>query len=215
MATIQDGSELLNVLQRCCGAKVEPQERLAACEQLMDMVKSQRVRDVDELPRETYGLLFTCVTLGWQEPKGKMRSIIQPAFTGIIEIPEFNTAVAGDFIENGFLVQLCGRFQAGLREERLFLRDTLYWAYAKFPKMRGLLRRQIGGILSQFARTPSRNTLVAEVLQVVRQLIKGFQEPWSQVLFSLVSLRGFTKKSCLNLVIAHDMDVAIIRGAYH
>lgn len=172
--------ELVTVLQRCLG-ELGWEKRLAACKELTELVNSQRVRDVEKLPSETYPLLFDTLLLGWQQQEDELRDDIQAAFRGIIRIPEFETAVAGDSIGKGLLAQLCARFHAGVSEERLFLRETLHWVYASFPQKRIFLRHQIGSVLSQFVRAPSRNTHIAELLQVVCQIVKGFPKSLTQV----------------------------------
>lgn len=178
---INVGVELLEVLRKCSAPETPTHVRAAACQQLVDMVKSQRVRDVDQLPRGTYSLLFECVHMGWESPEGEMRNDVQVAFAGLTRIPEFKTAEASDYVKDGFLSQLSGRFREGLAEERLFLRDTLHWVYSNFSRARGFLRGQIGAVLRQFARAPNRKTHVAEMLQVLRSIIRGFPEHLTQV----------------------------------
>lgn len=175
--------EFLICLQRWCNTMLPWEERSQACHQLADLVSQRLVRDdiEDKLTPETYRLLVKCVLLGWQQEEGREREAVQSLFAGMVAIPEFETAAVEKFVDDGFLVRLCGRFQAGVAEERLFLRDTLHWAYASFPGTRPLLRRQIGSVLGQFVRTPSRNTHVAEMLQVVCQVIKGFPPRLTEV----------------------------------
>lgn len=180
-----DESELLVSLRRWCDAALPREERARASQQLLNLVKSQRVRDVEKLPREAYRLLVTSVILSWQGEGGQERDDVQASFTGIRAILEFDIATAEEFVDDGFLVQLCDRFHLGVSEERAFLRDTLHWAYASFPYKRPLLRRQIGAVLRQFVRMPSRNTHVAEMLQVVCQVIKGFPQRLTEVCFSI------------------------------
>lgn len=180
MPTTDDGSELLSLLQ-VCEATMSLDGRLKVCRELLNLVKTQRVRDVDKLPRQTYSFILGSIRLGWEHPEGQLRKDAQASFSGLIIIPEFETAVARDFVDDGFLMALCGRFQAGVAEERGFLRDTLHWAYASFPHKRALLRQQIGSVLGQFVRSPSRNCHVADLLQVVRQIVRGFPDSLSQV----------------------------------
>ncbi|CAN0434645.1 unnamed protein product, partial [Laminaria digitata] len=105
----------------------------------------------------------------------------------LIDIPEFEANVAGDVVDDGFLLQLCDRFHRGAAFERAFLRDTLHWAYAHFPQKRSLLRQKIGSVLSHFGRAPSSSFLAAELLQVLRHIIKGFPEELTQVHRSLLT----------------------------
>lgn len=170
------------MLQQCCATGISSQARSAAGKQLLDMVRSQRVRDLDKLPEDAYRLLFSAVQVAWHFSPDGSRGDILDAFTGIIAFPEFETAVAAGYVlQNGFLAQLCGRFQSSSSEERLFLRDTLHWVYASFPRARATLRKHINAVLCQFSRTPSLRTHVAEMLQVLRQIIRGFPERLTQV----------------------------------
>lgn len=180
MPTTDDGSELLSLLQGCeTGMPLE--RHLKVCRELLNLVKTQRVRDVDKLPRKTYSFILGSIRLGWEYPEGQLRKDAQESLSGLINIPEFETAVAGEFVDDGFLMTLCGRFQAGVAEERQFLRDTLHWAYTSFPHKRALLRQQIGSVLGHFVRTPSHNFHIADLLQVVQQIVRGFPESLTKV----------------------------------
>lgn len=157
------------------------EERSKMNREVLNLVKSQRIRDFDRLPPQMYAFLLDSIRLEWERPQDLAQNEAQSAFAGLIGFPEFETQVAGKFVNDGFLLDLCGRFQAGFSEERGFLRDTLHWAYASFPQKRPLLRQQIGAVLAQFLRSPSRQYHVAELLQVLRQIIKGFPQTYSQV----------------------------------
>lgn len=175
-----DENELLSLLQGCeVGMSLEM--RLKILRSLLDLVKNQRVRDVDKLPWKIYGFLVDSVRLGWQSPEVYLGKHAQACLTGLIDIPEFEANVAGDVVDDGFLLQLCDRFHRGAAFERAFLRDTLHWAYAHFPQKRSLLRQKIGSVLSHFGRAPSSSFLAAELLQVLRHIIKGFPEELTQV----------------------------------
>lgn len=181
MSTEDDGNELM-LIMRGCKADISWQERSRVCGELLRLVRSQRVRDVDTLPRGTYSFLLESIRLGWEHPEGRqVRGDAQAAFAGLTGFPEFETHVAADFVDDGFLMELCSRFQAGVSEERVFLRDMLHWGYASFPHKRRFLRQQIGSVLAQFVRTPGRNFHVAEMLQVMRHIIKGFPHSLTQV----------------------------------
>lgn len=167
-----DANELLSLLQRC-QAGISVEERLNVCRELLPLVESQRVRDdvVDKLPVKLYAFLVESIRLGWQQPGEKYA---QACWTGLVGLPEFEVAAAQEFVDDGFLAELCARFQAGVAGEREFLRDTLHWAYASFPRKRRLLRDKIGAVLGFFVRAPSRNFHIAELLQVLQLIIKGF-----------------------------------------
>lgn len=167
-----DGTELLSLLQRY-EIDMQWEERLKTCRDLLHLIESQRVRDyvVDKLPRKIYALVLDSVRLGWENPG---EQCAQACWRGLVGLPEFEEAVAGDLLDDGFLQELCGRFQAGVADERAFLRDTLHWTYATFPQKRRLLRQKIGAVLGYFVRAPSCNFHIAEVLHVVRMIIKGF-----------------------------------------
>lgn len=172
MSAIGDGNELLSLLQRC-QTGMPWKERLNICQELLPLVESQRVRDdvVDKLPFKVYSFLVESIRLGWQQPGEKYA---QACWTGIVGLPEFELAVAEEVVDDVFLAELCTRFHAGVADERVFLRDTLHWAYASFPQKRRLLRDKIGAVLGFFMRTPSRNFHIAELLQVLQLIIKGF-----------------------------------------
>lgn len=167
-----DENELLSLLQ---SYEIDMlwEERLKACRELLRLLESRRVRDfvVDKLPRNIYPLVLDSIRLGWEKPG---EQCAQACWTGLVGLPEFEEAAAGDFLDEGFLQELCGRFQAGVADERVFLRDTLHWAYATFPQKRRLLRQKIGAVLGYFVRAPSCNFHIAELLQVVRMIIRGF-----------------------------------------
>ncbi|CAM9298383.1 unnamed protein product, partial [Hapterophycus canaliculatus] len=165
-----DGNELLSLLNGC-EPGMQRGKRLETCQELLQLIESQRVRDVDKLPRKIYGFLLDSIRLGWEIPG---EQCAQACWTGLIGLPEFETTAAGDFVDDGFLQELCGRFQVGVASERAFLRDTLHWAYASFPHKRRLLRERIGAVLGYFVRTPSRKFHVAELLEVLRLIIMGF-----------------------------------------
>lgn len=172
MSADGDGNELQSLLQRY-DIGMPWEQRLKTCRELLHLIESQHVRDyvVDKLPRKTYSFVLDSIRLGWEKPG---EHCAQACWTGLVHLPEFEEAVAGDFLDEGFLQELCGRFQAGVSDERAFLRDTLHWAYATFPQKRRLLRQKIGAVLGYFVRTPSCNFHIAELLQVVRMIIKGF-----------------------------------------
>lgn len=167
-----DENELLSLLQRCQSG-ISWEERLNICRELLPLVESQRVRDdvVDKLPVKVYSFLIESIRLGWQQPGEKYA---QACWTGLVGLPEFEVAAAEEVVDDGFLSELCSRFQVGGADERDFLRDTLHWAYASFPRKRKVLRDQIGAVLGFFVRAPSRNFHVAELLQVLQLIIKGF-----------------------------------------
>lgn len=180
-----DGDYFLVLLQRWCDLTLQWDERSNSCRRLADLVDQRSVRDhtEDKLDEETYRLLITSVLLGWQQQKQEEMKAVQTFFVEMMSIPEFENAAVEKFVDDGFLIQLCGRFQAGDPEERLFLRNTLHWAYNSFPRSRPLLRRQIGTVLGHFARAPSRNTHVAQMLEVLCQIIKGFPESLTDVCY--------------------------------
>lgn len=180
MSAGSDENELLSLLQGCeVGMSLE--KRLKICQGLLGLVENQRVRDVDTLPYEVYGFLVDSIRLGWQQPETHLVKSSEACLAGLIDIPEFEANVAGDVVDDGFLLQLCDRFHRGVAFERAFLRDTLHWAYASFPQKRSLLRQQIGSVLSHYLRAPSCSFHAAELLQVLRHIIKGFPENLTQV----------------------------------
>ncbi|CAM9107864.1 unnamed protein product [Ectocarpus fasciculatus] len=170
MSVDDEGNELLSLLQNC-EIGMSWQQRSETCRTLLQLIESQRVRDVDKLPRKIYTFIIDSLRLGWEQSGEKYA---QACWTGLVALPEFEQTVAGDCIDDGFLEELCGRFQAGVPDERAFLRDTLHWAYASFPQKRRFLRRKIGGLLAYFVRTPRGKFHIAEVLQCLRLIIKGF-----------------------------------------
>ncbi|CAM9104545.1 unnamed protein product [Discosporangium mesarthrocarpum] len=114
-------------------------------------------------------------------------SSIHQAFSELISMPEFDISEAKVAIADDIFIQdLCSRFQAGVSRETKLLRSTLYWLYSTFPNKRGLLRRKMGSILSQFANTPNRSTHVAQLLEVLREVIKGFPQTLSEVHIDLL-----------------------------
>ena len=165
-------NKLLSLLQRYQSG-ISSEEHLNICRELLPLVESQHVRDdvVDKLPVQVYPFLIESVRLEWQQPGEKYA---QACWAGLVGLPEFEVAAAEEVVGDGFLSELCARFHAGVADEREFLRDTLHWAYASFPKKRRLLRDKIGAVLGFFVRAPSRNFHVAELLQVLQLIIKGF-----------------------------------------
>lgn len=180
MSTENEDFELISLLQRC---KVEMslEDRVEVCRELLVLIKNGRIRDVDRLPIETYTLVINSIRVGWEQGKEELRDAAQEVFMGIVDIPEFENDIAEEFVNDGFLLELCNRFQVGLVEEKGFLRDTLHWAYSSFPPKRALLRQQMGSSLQHFARSPNRKFHVAEMLQVLREIIKGFPMKLTEV----------------------------------
>ncbi len=172
MSSHGDDNELLSLLDRCQPG-MSWDERLKTLRRLLVLVESQRVRDdvADKLPRKTYSFVLESIRLGWEQPVGQCA---QACWAGLVGLEEFEDEMAGGYVDDGFLDILCGRFQAGVEEERVFLRDALHWAYASFPKKRRMLRQKMCSVLGYFVRTPSRNFHTAELLQVMRLIIKGF-----------------------------------------
>lgn len=180
MSTENEDIELISLLQRCrVGMSLE--ERVEVCRELLVLIKNGRIRDVDRFPIETYTLVINSICVSWEQGKEELRDAAQEVFMGIVDIPEFENDVAEEFVDNGFLLELCGRFQVGLVEEKGFLRDSLHWAYSSFPPKRALLRQQMGSSLQHFARSPNRKFHVAEMLQVLREIIKGFPMKLTEV----------------------------------
>lgn len=167
-----DENELLSLLHRC-QTGISWEERLNVTRELLPLVESQRVRDdvVDRLPAKVYSFLVESIRLGWQQPGTKYA---QACWSGLVGLPEFEVAAAGNVVDDGFLTELCARFQAGIEDEREFLRDTLHWAYASFPQKRRLLRDKIGAVLGFFVRAPSHHFHIADLLHVLQLIIKGF-----------------------------------------
>ncbi|CAN0371833.1 unnamed protein product, partial [Phaeothamnion confervicola] len=94
-------------------------------------------------------------------------------------VPEFNEnlAAAAPLVTEEIVAELCLRLEAGVADEKAFLRDTLHWTYARFPDVRPALRRRLGAVLTRFARVPNKRTHVAEALQVLGQIARGFRAP--------------------------------------
>ena len=174
------GTEIFSLLERCHGG-MSLKERLTVCRELNTLVKTHRIRDVNRLPPEIYKLATESIYVAWGLREAELRGTAQSVFMGLVDIPEFEKDVAGEYVDNGFLLELCARFQAGVDEEQVFLRDMLHWVYASFPGKRSLLREQMGSALEHFARAPNRRFHVAEMLQVLREIIKGFPTSLSQV----------------------------------
>lgn len=180
MSPEDNGNELLLLFQGC-KVGISREKRFKICKTLLNLVNTQHIRDVETFPPEMYRFLLESIRLGWSDPGGDVQCDAQAVFAGIMHIPEFEIDVARNFVDDGFLMELCSQFQDGVSEERFFLRDTLYWAYASFPHKRVVLREQIGSALGQFVRTPSRSFLIQELLQVLRQIIQGFPSRLTQV----------------------------------
>lgn len=172
MSSDGDDNELLSLLDRCQPG-MSWDERLKTLHRLLVLVESQRVRDdvANKLPRKIYSFVLESIRLGWEKPG---EQCAQACWTGIVGLDEFEDEVAGGYVDDVFLDLLCGRFQAGVEEERVFLRDMLHWVYASFPKTRRLLRQKMGSVLGYFVRTPSRNFHISELLYVLRLIIQGF-----------------------------------------
>lgn len=172
MSSDDDDNQLLSLLDKC-QPEMSWGERLKTLKHLLVLVESQRVRDdvEDKLPRKIYSFILESIRLGWDQPGERLA---QACWTGLVGLEEFEDEVAGGAVDDGFLDLLCARFQAGVEEERAFLRDMLHWAYASFPKKRRLLRQKMCAVLGYFMRTPSRSVHVAELLEVMRLIIKGF-----------------------------------------
>ncbi|CAM9303063.1 unnamed protein product [Choristocarpus tenellus] len=197
------------LLEKICSADLPWEQRSSSSKLLLELVKSQRVRDFDI----NYDLVFKAVRVGWEHRDEQMRSTLQDSLRGYINIPEFDPSLASVAINNSFVVELCGRFNAGVDGERLFLRDMLYWLYEKFPDRRRQLRLQIGSLLSRFFLSPSRHTHIAEVLEVLRHVVKGFAPTLHQAHLRLLT------DILLPLHMPNDMavwrDQLPLIGTYH
>lgn len=158
-------------------------DRVAAASTLESLVRSRRIRDIDDVPRNTYRLLFEALYSCWDAvpPSAAANASFQRAFGGWIATPEFICEVAEPYISDDLLRCLVGRFEVTQPEEAAFLRDTLHWLYSSFPEKRSSLRTRIGGVLSRFKRSPHKGVRVNELLEVLGQVVRGFSTPLTAI----------------------------------
>ncbi len=83
-------------------------------------------------------------------------------------------------MDKEILSSLARRFhvgKAGDSEAERFLRECWYWLYSSFPEHRCDIRLVLGGSLIDFRAKPSRTTRISPILDVLGQIIRGFQVP--------------------------------------
>ena len=71
------------------------------------------------------------------------------------------------------------RFDGQGAQEAGHARDLLHWVYKHHINARPAIRRQIGAILTQFCRIPTRRIEIGCVLEVLGQIIRGLTPPIS------------------------------------
>jgi Protein phosphatase 2A regulatory B subunit (B56 family) len=164
-------------------SNASPHVRTEAVAAFSKLVQSQGIRDA-EFTANTYFLLFEAMLLCWGQALETAAVLqLQAAFAALIRMnwPEFSAETAADHVDAVLIRCVLDRFEAGIADERAFLRDLAHWLYAKFPHQRVAMRARIGAVLSHYSRQPNKRTHVQELLEVVGQIVIGFQRPLTAV----------------------------------
>eukprot|EP00953_Heterococcus_sp_UTEX-ZZ885_P012479 7155-Heterococcus_DN1.PRE.4 len=164
-------------------SNASPQVRTEAVAAFAKLVQSQGIRDA-EFTANTYLLLFETMLLCWGQALETAAVLqLQAAFAALIRMnwPEFSAETAAVHVDGVLIRCVLDRFEAGIADERAFLRDLAHWLYAKFPHQRVAMRARIGAVLSHYGRQPNKRTHVQELLEVVGQIVIGFQRPLTAV----------------------------------
>jgi serine/threonine protein kinase len=185
IATIEDfvlkDIRMFMLLLACSNAS--PHVRTQAVAAFAKLVQTQGVRDA-EFTANTYFLLFEAMLLCWGQALETAAVLqLQAAFAALIRMnwPEFSAETAAAHVDSVLIRCVLDRFEAGIADERAFLRDLAHWLYANFPHQRVAMRARIGAVLSHYSRQPNKRTHVKELLEVVGQIVIGFQRPLTAV----------------------------------
>lgn len=103
--------------------------------------------------------------------------VVYEFFLRFIESQDFNTNIAKQFIDHGFVLQLLELFDSEDPRERDFLKTTLHRIYGKFLNLRSYIRRSINNVFFQFTYETERFNGIAELLEILGSIINGFALP--------------------------------------
>ncbi|KAI9672581.1 MAG: Serine/threonine-protein phosphatase 2A 56 kDa regulatory subunit delta isoform [Alyxoria varia] len=103
--------------------------------------------------------------------------VVYEFFLRFIESPDFNTNIAKQYIDHGFVLQLLDLFDSEDPRERDFLKTTLHRIYGKFLNLRSYIRRSINNVFFQFIYETERFNGIAELLEILGSIINGFALP--------------------------------------
>ncbi|KAI9828858.1 MAG: Serine/threonine-protein phosphatase 2A 56 kDa regulatory subunit delta isoform [Phylliscum demangeonii] len=103
--------------------------------------------------------------------------VVYEFFLRFIESQDFNTNVAKQYIDHGFVLQLLELFDSEDPRERDFLKTTLHRIYGKFLNLRSYIRRSINNVFFQFVYETERFNGIAELLEILGSIINGFALP--------------------------------------
>ncbi|KAF2754783.1 serine/threonine protein phosphatase 2A regulatory subunit [Pseudovirgaria hyperparasitica] len=103
--------------------------------------------------------------------------VVYEFFLRFIESADFNTNIAKQYIDHGFVLQLLELFDSEDPRERDFLKTTLHRIYGKFLNLRSYIRRSINNVFFQFVYETERFNGVAELLEILGSIINGFALP--------------------------------------
>ncbi|KAI9891239.1 MAG: Serine/threonine-protein phosphatase 2A 56 kDa regulatory subunit delta isoform [Vezdaea aestivalis] len=103
--------------------------------------------------------------------------VVYEFFLRFIESQDFNTNIAKQYIDHGFVLQLLELFDSEDPRERDFLKTTLHRIYGKFLNLRSYIRRSINNVFFQFIYETERFNGIAELLEILGSIINGFALP--------------------------------------
>ncbi|KAK6339330.1 Serine/threonine-protein phosphatase 2A 56 kDa regulatory subunit delta isoform [Orbilia javanica] len=103
--------------------------------------------------------------------------VVYEFFLRFIESQDFNTNIAKQYIDHGFVLQLLELFDSEDPRERDFLKTTLHRIYGKFLNLRSFIRRSINNVFFQFVYETERFNGIAELLEILGSIINGFALP--------------------------------------
>ena len=88
-----------------------------------------------------------------------------------------NTGLAGQYLDQSFVLNLLELFDSEDPRERDFLKTTLHRIYGKFLNLRAPIRRSINNVFFQFIYETERHNGIAELLEILGSIINGFALP--------------------------------------
>eukprot|EP00971_Amphidinium_carterae_P001467 29219-Amphidinium_carterae.1 len=92
-----------------------------------------------------------------------------------------------EHITESFIQSILSRTDGTVtQEEWPFVREALLWTYSHYPTSRKPIRVGVGRTLRAFARFSHRSVPVGPLLQVLIPIIRGFQDPMTDVQKSLL-----------------------------
>ena len=146
------------------------------------MQASNELRDyADEFNSTTYTLFFDLLRAAWKDGRPSIVQQTEALLSYLMTMPEYTPQAASEAITPDLLRTVLSRFDAAPETEHAFLRELLHLLYRDFPSARPLLRALIARFLTTFINVGKKDMAVAPLLEVLGQIIKGFNAPLTGV----------------------------------